>query len=172
MSKHFLCPKPRGRARTRFIPSLPEAMQQRLIGDLAPAERKALAQIVETADLIEVEGASPFLLVPTTPKMIEALAAFGAELEDLEIDLHDSDGSPDKEDVECTEDDRDYGDAFEGVPPPGSRKSYEEFTAVKRTARGWPCTAEDVFRAHTATSKWLTESLRGTDLPVRRIVRY
>ena len=62
---------------------------QGLFGELAPAERRLLAQIVETADLIELEGTVSFLLVPTTPKMIETMGTFGAEHGGLEFDFYD-----------------------------------------------------------------------------------
>ncbi len=83
---YFVCPKPK--ARTRFVPSLPEQELRWIIGKLAPAERKALAQIAETADLLPTE-AGDFLLVPADPKLLDTLAAVGAEAEDRELDLHD-----------------------------------------------------------------------------------
>ena len=48
----MLIPKPS--RRRRFIPALPDYELDHLIGKLAPPERKALAQICETADLLKV----------------------------------------------------------------------------------------------------------------------
>ena len=46
-----------------FIPALPERELAFRLGDLAPLERKALAAICETADLLLVEDEA-WLLVP------------------------------------------------------------------------------------------------------------
>ena len=53
------------------------------VGAAVMSERRALAQIVETADVLNVDGAV-FLLVPALPELIDTLAAFGAEDEDRE----------------------------------------------------------------------------------------
>src|SRR5260221_6784676 len=83
----MLLPKPRDR--TRFVPVIPEdAGLAHLLGDLAPAERKTLAEIVESADVLMVDG-KPWLLVKATAGLLDRLAAFQAGGEDLEPDLHD-----------------------------------------------------------------------------------
>ena len=48
----MLIPKPS--RRRRFVPALPEFDLRYWIGKLAPPERKALAQMCETADLLKV----------------------------------------------------------------------------------------------------------------------
>ena len=61
----------------------------RVIGRLTLPGRRALAQIAETKDLLIVEG-RPWLRIQATDRLVDALAAFGAELEDLEsTDLED-----------------------------------------------------------------------------------
>ena len=89
MSEHKLHPKPTGRRRTKFIPSLAPAGLQTFIGNLAPDERKALDFIAEHGDLIDVDGVPTHLLVPAPAKLINILAAVGAEMEDRENDLED-----------------------------------------------------------------------------------
>ncbi len=104
--RYFACPKPKDR--TRFVPSLPYEDLVWIIGKLAPAERKALAQIAETADLLPTE-AGDFLLVPADAKLLDTLAAVGAEAEDRELDLHD-DVEIDNSVPIGNEDDEDNGD--------------------------------------------------------------
>ncbi len=70
------------------MPVLPEAELAFAIGKLAPPERKALAQIVETADVLLV-GDRSWLLVPADPRLLDTLAAFGAEAEDREPFMDD-----------------------------------------------------------------------------------
>ena len=82
----MLTPKPS--RRRRFIPALPDFDLRYWVGKLAPPERKALAQICETADLLTVDD-RPWLLVPADPRLLDTLAAFGAEAEDRENDLED-----------------------------------------------------------------------------------
>jgi hypothetical protein len=105
----MLIPKPRGRRRARFIPSLPEGELARSLGRLAPAERKALARVVETADLITV-GEREWLLVPAPGDLLDALAAFGAEHVDLE---------PDYEEMDLAEPDPAYAARCNGTGHPG-----------------------------------------------------
>ncbi len=57
-----------------------------LIGGLAPNERKALDQIVETADLLTV-GGRQWLLVPAPPSLLDRLATLGAEFAECEWTL-------------------------------------------------------------------------------------
>ncbi len=83
---HFLIPK---WSRRPFVPALPDpAALSWLAGKLGQAERRALRQIVEGADLIDVHGRT-YLLAPVTAETIDALASFEAEGEDREDDLCD-----------------------------------------------------------------------------------
>lgn len=91
-ARHALCPRPKT---GRFVPMRPDIAL--VIGDAAPDECKALAQICETADLLVVDD-QPWLLVPATHRLLDTLASFGASLEDRE---------PDLEDEEEVDDDRD-----------------------------------------------------------------
>jgi hypothetical protein len=85
-----LCPKPEGVRRTTLPATAEDLGRERLLGDLAPDERKALDWIVENADLIQVrEAAAPYLLVEAFPWLLDTLAAFDAEAEDRENDLED-----------------------------------------------------------------------------------
>ncbi len=77
-----------------YIPADAAHLVAYAIGELAPAERKALAFIVQNADLIQVEGSEPFLLVPTIPAFLDILATVGAGAEDRENDLEYEDGDP------------------------------------------------------------------------------
>ena len=83
--RHMLIPEGAFRP---FVPVLPEAELAFAIGKLAPPERKALAQIVETADVPLVENRS-WLLVPADARLLDTLAAFGAEAEDRELCMED-----------------------------------------------------------------------------------
>ena len=47
-----------------------------------------MAEIADTADVLDVEGRA-WLLVPASPWLIDALAAFGAEGEDREPGMDD-----------------------------------------------------------------------------------
>ena len=98
----MLIPKPS--RRRRFVPALPDCALNHLIGKLAPPERKALAQICETADVLTVDD-RPWLLVPADPRLLDTLAVFGAEAEDRENDLEDEpqrDDEPSLGGLECT----------------------------------------------------------------------
>ncbi|MGE3230255.1 MAG: hypothetical protein AB7J30_12555 [Hyphomicrobium sp.] len=84
--KYARCPKPRVFER---IPAVASEKLAFLIGRMAPKEKRALAQIAATADLLIVEDRT-WLLVPADRRLIDSLATFGAELEDLEpTDLED-----------------------------------------------------------------------------------
>ena len=61
-----------------YIPADAAHLVAFAIGELAPAERKALAFIVQHGDLIQVEGSEPYLLVPTIPAFLDILATVGA----------------------------------------------------------------------------------------------
>ncbi len=49
----------------------------------AAAGQWALARIVETSDIITVDGRD-YLLTPATPDLVDCLASYGAEGEDME----------------------------------------------------------------------------------------
>lgn len=50
----------------------------------ATSELWALARIVETSDLIRLPDGREFLLTPATPDLVDCLATFGAQDEDME----------------------------------------------------------------------------------------
>ena len=56
-----------------LIPALPDWELSHVIGDPTPRERKALAQICETADVLTVDE-TPWLLVPADPRLLDTLA--------------------------------------------------------------------------------------------------
>ncbi len=94
---------PKRSRRRRFFPALPDWELNHVVGDLAPRERKALAHICETADLLTVDE-EPWLLVPADPRLLDTLAVFGAEAEDREMDLEDepqADDEPSLGGLEC-----------------------------------------------------------------------
>ncbi len=78
-----------------------------LTADLTTAERKAMAQIAETADLLDTD-AGAYLLVPVDGKLLDTLAAFGAELEDHEMDDVGEDDDADEHDDREPDHDDEY----------------------------------------------------------------
>ena len=92
------------------LPAVGAAELSWAVGALKPDERKALDFIAEHADLIPVEHGEPFLLVPTTPDLLDILATVGAEADDRENDLED-------ERDEGEEDDRSSDYAVESGGP-------------------------------------------------------
>src|SRR5258705_4710565 len=83
--RHAAVPK---RARTRRAPRpLPTAPHELswLAGTLGDAERRAMREIVQFADVITVNG-HKFLLAPVSDKAIDALASFEIEAEDRELE--------------------------------------------------------------------------------------
>lgn len=84
----MLIPKPTRRRRKPFLPALDDVGLSLMLGGLAPRERKAMAAIAESADLLTIEDKS-WLLVPAPPWLIDTLAVFGAECEDREPGLDD-----------------------------------------------------------------------------------
>ena len=134
----MLIPKPS--RRRRFIPALPDFDLRHLIGKLAPPERKALAQICETADLLTVDE-RPWLLVPADPRLLDTLAVFGAEAEDRENDLEDEpqrDDEPSLGGLECinqqawSRGDDDDAELDECDKEPDDPKARERFTRARR----------------------------------------
>ncbi len=83
--------------------ALPADYLEQALGDLAPDERKALDYIVDNADLIQVDGAPPHLLVSVTGEIMEILSVFGSGAEDMA-------GDDDAEDDDPAEDDDGEGD--------------------------------------------------------------
>ena len=71
-----------------LIPAIAYAELAFALGALAPPERRAMAEIADTADLFTVDDKS-WLLVPASPQLLDTLAAFGAEAEDREPGLDD-----------------------------------------------------------------------------------
>lgn len=141
---HMLVPKPTDRS--HYLPALGEWELIYALTAAAPAEMRALAQIVATADVLDVEG-KPWLLVPADPVLIEQLACFQAGNEDLENDLcdeppetdQDNDDAVDVADVSTL--DSLWGSRVlmedlepqDGSAPRGARKSAEALTDAKRT---------------------------------------
>ena len=108
--KHFVCPKPRPGLRTRFIPAFADWQLLGMSLRLTPPEQRAMAQVCQTADLLQTE-AGAFLLVPCDAKLIDTLAAFDAQGEDRENDLEDEPEIGLTVDYSFgTEDDEDNGD--------------------------------------------------------------
>ena len=58
------------------------------VGLLAPPERRAMAAITESADVLNLEDES-WLLVPAPAWLLDTLAVFGAESEDREPSFED-----------------------------------------------------------------------------------
>ena len=95
-----------------FIPSVGATELAWLFDPLIPAERRAMAELVETAEVLIVDGEMWLLAPVISQHMLDTLAAFASEGEDSEYDLEDeveedldtSDYEPDAE-GEPTEDD-------------------------------------------------------------------
>lgn len=89
----MLIPKPR--RRREFIPAMDVTGLSYLASKLGSAERRAMREIAERADLIEV-GGKRFVLAEVSDATLEALATFEAEGEDLEFeqDCDRSDSEP------------------------------------------------------------------------------
>ena len=86
--RHMLLPKGKHKDK-RFVPVVGHYTLPWLLGELVPNERKAMAEIAESADMLEVNG-EIWLLAPIhEQETLDVLAAFGAEGEDRENDLED-----------------------------------------------------------------------------------
>jgi hypothetical protein len=70
------------------IPVIGQSCLSYLAGKLGPIDRRALREICERGDLIEVDGLF-YILAPVTPETMDALAAFEAETEDREWEPDD-----------------------------------------------------------------------------------
>jgi hypothetical protein len=110
--RRYALPKPPAPARRFTMPAfgtVERSVAESMLRQATPAERLALAAIVDNADLVDVDGAPAHLLVKVTPELLDALAAFDAEAEDMEpseddeADDHDEDDDP-KEDDDAAED--------------------------------------------------------------------
>ncbi len=72
-----------------YIPSVGATELAWLLDPLIPAERKAMAEIADSADLLTVDG-EVWLLAPiTSQSTLDTLAEFAALGEDCENDLED-----------------------------------------------------------------------------------
>ena len=77
--RHALLPKPQDR--TRFVPVIPQdAGLAFLLGDLAPEERRTLAEIVDRSDLLMVNE-RPWLLIQASPDLLDRLLFCTGEIE-------------------------------------------------------------------------------------------
>ena len=101
--RHFLSPK--GRFKELTIPAVPNHIKWSWSHRLIPAERRAMQEIVHRADLIAF-GDQSVLVVAVSPRTLDILASFEADLEDREDDLDDE---PD----EGMENDSDSDNAFD-----------------------------------------------------------
>ncbi len=50
----------------------------------SPLERRVLNKITDTADIVEVDGKAAYLVIPSTPELLDDLAAVGAQFVDLD----------------------------------------------------------------------------------------
>jgi len=98
-----------------------------LIGNPSSDERKALREIVADADLFEVDGVPGlvFLLAPVSQEIVDILAAFEAEHEELhDIDVDEGDRFGDLEEDDPQEDsDEDRCLAYDDNPKARVRDS-------------------------------------------------
>jgi hypothetical protein len=155
-----LIPKPAERARKFFLPPMADWGLPWPFRRLMPIERKALQAIVETADLIVVDGAPPHLLIPAYPHLLEILAAFEAEIEDDENDLEDEENGDREDDTvnDAAHERRDDGQTWpyddeegDGTAPLGAAKSREAFIARRRGTRlDWYTMARETKRIRGA----------------------
>lgn len=120
--RQMLLPKPaHRRTQLRYPGGLPgDAALAVAAANLAPLDRAALRAIVTAADVIEVDG-QRFLLAPVSDATLDTLAAFEAELEDLEPEPDDDDDDA-EEGADREPDDRDlpvpeYGNDHDQTPP-------------------------------------------------------
>ena len=53
---------------------------ERALAVYTPPERRVLNKVAETADIVEVDGKAAYLLIPSTPELLDDLAVVGAQL--------------------------------------------------------------------------------------------
>ena len=83
----MLCPKPEPRDEPDNV-----VVPRWAVGEIAPDERIALAEIAATGDVVQLDGTT-YIVAPISPRTMDALAAFEADLVDREPEPDDSDGS-------------------------------------------------------------------------------
>lgn len=83
--RHFLIPK---LGLPGYVPAMSDVELSWIIGGLMPEERRALAKIIDAADLLTVEGQA-YLVAPVDNETLDTLAAFEAEAAERENDLED-----------------------------------------------------------------------------------
>ncbi len=80
------------------IPFFPAHWLPWLLAPLVPAERKAMAEIAESAEILDVDGETWLLVPVTSQETLDTLAAFAAEGEDCQNDLEDEEEQDDDRD--------------------------------------------------------------------------
>ncbi len=85
----------------------------------SPLERRVLNKITDTADIVEVDGKAAYLVIPSTPELLDDLAAVGAQFVDLD----------DSEDIEP---ENEHGET------PGGSADLEPGHDNEATAAGFP----------------------------------
>lgn len=79
-TKHMLIPKQ--------PPGWNSNPVERTLAVYTPPERRVLNKVAETADIVEVDGKAVYLLIPSTPALLDDLARVGAQFVDLD-DIED-----------------------------------------------------------------------------------
>lgn len=95
--RYAVSPKPR--TKLKFVPALPEWQLGSTVNRLTPDERLLVRHIAHHADQIEVDGMT-FLLSPVPDHLLDTLAEFEADLEDVEDDLCDEPDEGEEDDRE------------------------------------------------------------------------
>ncbi len=147
----MLIPKPTRLRRKPFLPALGDVGLALMLGGLAPPERRAMAAIAESADVLTVKNQS-WLLVPAPAWLLHTLAVFGAECEDREPSLEDE-PETDAGIEDGWEDDRNDEEDFRRAPRrlsgPSVRvaKEYEERMGWSPFASSPPKTRRECMRS-------------------------
>ena len=131
-------PKRTRRRRKPFLPALGDVGLALMLGGLAPPERRAMATIAESADLLTVEDKS-WLLVPASAWLLDTLAVFGAEAEDCEPSLEDEPetdmGAEDMGELDLSDDEPDYRYPTEPMVPAPSKHEHNVVAIRELTAK-------------------------------------
>ena len=101
-SKHMMLPK--------SAPGWNNNPVERALAVYTPPERRVLNKVAETADIVEVDGKAAYLLIPSTPALLDDLAQVGAQFVDLD----------DIEDLEPANEDGETGEGPDCEPSLGS----------------------------------------------------